>query len=161
MMRMIDKRRLAGVFRRFPWLGVIGQHVWSRLQARYSLGAVGVVLNAAGEILLLEHVFHPIYPWGLPGGWVGRNESPADTVVRELREETGLDVCVLMPLTVGLGVGHGHLDLIFLCRWEGGDIRLSDEILDFRWCDPADLPALFPAQHEAIKQALRLREAVI
>jgi ADP-ribose pyrophosphatase YjhB (NUDIX family) len=160
-MRAIDKRSLAGMFRRFPWLGVIGQRVWSRLQARYSLGAVGVVLNEAGEILLLEHVFHPYYPWGLPGGWVGRDESPADTVVRELREETGLEVRVLLPLTVGLGVTSGHLDLVFLCQTDGGDIRLSDEILDFRWCDPADLPALIPAQHEAIKQALCLREAVI
>ena len=102
-MRTSQKRRLAGLFRRFPWLGVAGQRVWSRLQARYSLGAVGVVLNAAGEILLLEHVFHPVFPWGLPGGWVNRHESPAAAVERELREETGLEVRVLAPLTVALG----------------------------------------------------------
>jgi ADP-ribose pyrophosphatase YjhB (NUDIX family) len=159
-MRVTHKRWLANLFRRFPWLGVIGQRVWSWLQARYTLGAVGVVLNPAGEILLLEHVFHPYYPWGLPGGWVGRRESPADALVRELREETGLEVSILSPLTVDLGVMTGHLDLAFLCQTDGGDIQLSDEILDFRWCDPADLPAIYPLQREAIEQALRLRETV-
>ena len=160
-MRISDKRRLAGVFRRFPWLGVAGQRVWSRLQARYSLGAVGVVLNQAGEILLLEHVFHPVFPWGLPGGWVNRHENPAAAVERELREETGLEVRVLVPLTVALSETSGHLDLVFLCRTDGGEIRLSDEILDYRWCDPADVPALLPVQGLAIEQALRLRETVI
>ena len=160
-MRTSQKRRLAGLFRRFPWLGVAGQRVWSRLQARYSLGAVGVVLNAAGEILLLEHVFHPVFPWGLPGGWVNRHESPAAAVVRELREETGLEIRVLAPLTVALGETSGHLDLVFLCRTDGGEIRLSDEILNYRWCDPADVPALLPVHCLAIEQALRLRETVI
>ena len=131
------------------------------MQARYTLGAVGVVLNEAGEILLLEHVFHPHFPWGLPGGWVDRGESPADAVVRELREETGLAVRVLAPLVVDLGIVPSHLDLAFLCRLEGGTVRLSDEILDLRWCDPADLPAIFPAQRVAIERALRLWETVI
>ena len=45
-------------------------------------------LMTQGQVLLVEHVFHPYAPWGLPGGWIDRNESPSQTaVIRELQEE--------------------------------------------------------------------------
>lgn len=154
------KAQIAVTFRRFPILGVIGTRIWRLGQARYSLGAVGVVLNDDGQILLLKHVFHPTHPWGLPGGWVDRNERPSDTVIREIREETGLRVEVLAPLIVDFGVYAGHLDLAYLCRLDGGHVSLNSEILAYRWADPNDLPSLFEFQNRAIKKALRLQEAL-
>ena len=58
----------------------------------FLVGVVGVVLNERGEILLLEHVFHRAYPWGLPGGWMDRGESSDQTLRRELREEVELEI---------------------------------------------------------------------
>ena len=54
----------------------------------------GCCVNDADEFLLVEHVFHPRLPWGLPGGWIGFNEDPVKTVQREIQEELGLDVSV-------------------------------------------------------------------
>ncbi len=155
-----NKSNVAALFRRFPWLASLGQRIWRLRQARYSVGAVGVVFDDDGRVLLLEHVFHPHYPWGLPGGWVDRHESPADAVVRELLEETGLSVRVVSPVWVDLGIYNDHLDLAYWCQLEGGELRLSSEILDYQWCEPSQLPELFVFQRKAVERALRLREAM-
>ncbi|MBN1966188.1 MAG: NUDIX hydrolase [Anaerolineae bacterium] len=155
------KTQFASLFRRMPWLGVVGTWVYRLRQARYTVGAVGVVFDDDGRILLLEHVFHPYYPWGLPGGWVDRREDPAAAVERELREETGLDVRVISPLSITIGMFPDHLDLTYLCHCAGGQVRLSGEILAYAWVDPDDLPDLFTTQQRAIAQAMRLREMLL
>lgn len=93
---MTLKRQLAGWLRCFPplrWLLVL---VVRLLAPRHYVGAAGVIFNDAGQILLIEHVFRPHFPWGLPGGWVEYGESPAETV---RREELGLRVEVKQLLT--------------------------------------------------------------
>jgi ADP-ribose pyrophosphatase YjhB (NUDIX family) len=52
--------------------------------------ASAVVTNDAGEILLQRRSDNDL--WALPGGTMDLGERIADTVVREVREETGLDV---------------------------------------------------------------------
>lgn len=155
----MDKKRIAGFFRRFPLLGAVGQRVYQFSQAHYTVGAVAVVMDGPGQVLLLEHVYHPIHPWGLPGGWVNRRENPADAVVRELWEETGLHVTVLYPLLTAIGIYPNHLDIAYACTVDGGDIRLSDEILSYAWVDPAELPPMYRFQQESVAQAVRLRES--
>ncbi len=155
------KTQIASLFRRFPWLGVVGQRIWRLGQARYTVGVVGVIFDDRGRILLLHHVYRTRYPWGLPGGWIERHEDPAAGLRRELREETGLDILVGSPLLVELGLWPGHLDLAFLGELVGGDTRLSGEIIDHRWCWPSELPELYITQRRAVEQALRVREVVL
>lgn len=154
------KRQVAAFFRRYPRLGYLGQRVWRLPQAHYSIGAVGVVFDDQGRLLLLEHVFHPTRPWGLPGGWVDRREAPDAAIERELREETNLCVTALYPVLVEPASYRGHLDIAYLCHLVSGEIRLSSEILDYRWVHPTDLPDLFAFQHRAIEHAVRLRECM-
>ena len=156
------KQRVSTLFQRFPLLGRVGQRVYRLWQARFSVGAVGVVFNDAGQILLLKHVYRPRYLWGLPGGWVSRRENPARTVERELMEETGLQVRVLAPLWVDQGVWLDHLDLAYLCRAEGpcDDLRLSGESLDYHWLLPEELPELLAFQQQAVAHALELRKGL-
>ncbi|MBZ0287924.1 MAG: NUDIX hydrolase, partial [Anaerolineae bacterium] len=80
-------RGVAMTIRRAPWLAITARALWRIRQARFSAGVVGVVFNDAGDVLLVEHVFHPYTPWGLPGGWVDHREDPARTLEREMREE--------------------------------------------------------------------------
>src|SRR5438874_1163879 len=89
------KRRIAAILRRAPWISQIGQVLWRLGRPWVTIGAVGVVFNDRGQMLLVEHVFHPQIPWGLPGGWMDRHEGPEDTVRRELHEETGLAVDII------------------------------------------------------------------
>lgn len=154
------RRRLARLLRRFPWSGRVLQRIVRQVQPRFTAGAVGVLLDESGErVLLVEHLFHIAKPWGLPGGWINRGESPAKAVEREIFEETGLRVRAARPLAVELGTDwRGHLDLVYLCVLDGeaGPVRLSRELLDYRWTPCDALPPLVNFQREAIQAALTL-----
>lgn len=149
-------RRVATLVRRAPWIVYVARVVWRIRQARFTAGVVGVVFNASGQILLVEHVFHPHHPWGLPGGWVDHYEDPADALRRELCEELELDIEVGPVLLVKVDFGS-HIDLAYLCYPSGEVGQLSSELLDYRWILPAELPHLRSFHQLAVEQALTIQ----
>lgn len=59
------------------------------------IGVTGLVRDPDGRVLLLRHRMWPSgQQWGLPTGYARKRERFEDTVVREVKEETGLDVTV-------------------------------------------------------------------
>src|SRR5262249_34057673 len=124
-----------------------------------TVGAVGTVFNAQGQLLIVEHVFHPIFPWGLPGGWMAPNEGPEETVRREIFEETALHVEVVKPLLILQAPSFKrHLDVAYLCLlppdFDDRMIHLSDELLDYQWCDPQHVPPMTLFHHRTIRAAV-------
>jgi len=150
------KRRLALALRKTPLLIPLGYKLWRVFQPRYTAGAVGVLFNQKGEVLLVEHAFHPETPWGLPGGWVGRNENPAETVRRELHEELALHVEIQDVLLVDLPFDN-HLDVAYLCHSEGEVGALSYELLDYAWFPPDQMPYILKFHYLAVQKALSFR----
>lgn len=57
----------------------------------HKIGAAAVIADAAGAVLLVRHTYG-MHNWELPGGRVEPGESALDAVIREVREETALDV---------------------------------------------------------------------
>lgn len=152
-------RRLAAFLRHNPWVVVGARSIWRLTRPRFSVGAVGVVLNEDNQVLMVEHVFHPYVPWGLPGGWVERNEHPAVGVQRELREELSLDVTV-GPIVAAEVVGNNHLDLAYLCTPNGPVGALSFELLQYDWYAPDHLPHTHTFHRTAIASAVAQRLAL-
>ena len=150
------RRHVANIIRRAPWLANSARIVWRIGQPKFTAGVVGVVFNTAGHLLLVEHVFHPYHPWGLPGGWVDRRESPADAVRRELQEELELTVEVGPILLSQVDFGN-HLDFAYLCHMQGSIGKLSNELLDHQWIAPSELPNVRRFHYHAIQQALAIR----
>jgi 8-oxo-dGTP diphosphatase len=147
-------RFVAKFVRRAPWTAVVAEYGWRLFQPKFSAGAVGVVLNERGQVLLVEHVFHPYTPWGLPGGWVGPREDPAQTVKREVREELNLDIQINAILLVEVD-GRNHIDFAFLCSTvpDAQVGKLSRELLDYRWCNLDELPRLHRFHYQALMRA--------
>lgn len=156
------KRRLSRWVREVGALR-LGLRAFARLTApRQPVGAVGAVFDN-GRVLLVEHVFRTDFPWGLPGGWVRRGESPAEAVRRELREELGLDIDVgalLLSEPIGLAdrsTHPRHLGLAYACRLLGGTCRPTFEVASVEWVRPDEIRyELAPFQMKAVTKASEL-----
>jgi 8-oxo-dGTP pyrophosphatase MutT (NUDIX family) len=145
-------RNLANLLRRMPWIVQIGRFFWGFSRARFSAGVIGLVRDDSGHILLVEHVFHPHTPWGLPGGWIDDQEDPAEALRREFMEELELEIDTERVLSV---VGESnHIDIAFLCSTKGQIGKLSNELLSYRWFDVQDLPRLQKFHYRAIMSVL-------
>lgn len=62
---------------------------WWRWRRATVSGCMVVARNSAGHVLLVRHSYQQSEAWMLPGGGLGRGESPVATARRELAEETG------------------------------------------------------------------------
>jgi ADP-ribose pyrophosphatase YjhB (NUDIX family) len=115
--------------------------------------AAGIVRDERGRVLLLRHRLWPPYrAWGLPGGYVNAGERLEDGVVREVREETGLQVEVAGP-PVRLASGFRfRVEAYYEAAMVGGRLDLDPgEILDGRWYGLDELPdAMSPRLRELL-----------
>lgn len=129
-----------------------------------------VITDAGGRILLCQQSQgHRL--WGLPGGRIRDAESPVHAVIRDIREETGLEVAVddligIYQLT-GDGCGDGLPDVLvhaFRARIEGGEasVNAPGRICRLSWSDPQALPSPLAATcRAAIADATAGRSGVL
>jgi len=143
--------------RKAPWLVEMSLRLWRLQQPKVTLGAVGILFDAEGRVLLVEHTLHPQTPWGLPGGWVNRGEEPAAAVRRELQEELSINVIVGQVILIGVPFPN-HLDTAFLCHTDDSVGTLSFELLDYGWFHLDELPRLLSFHYAALQQALTLTQ---
>ncbi|MFC3500605.1 NUDIX domain-containing protein [Micromonospora krabiensis] len=119
-----------------------------------------VVRNDAGELLLGKRSDDG--RWSVVSGFVEPGEQPATAVVREVWEETGLDV---EPIRLASVVSHPHsypngdrceyLNLGFHCRLLGGTARVNDDESEaVEWFPPDRLPDLDTHARLVIAHAL-------
>jgi 8-oxo-dGTP diphosphatase len=110
--------------------------------------AAKAVIVKDGKVLILREA--ATYSEGtqrgryqLPGGRVEIGEHFEDALLREVREETGLDVAIEYPLYVGewrpviKGMPNQIIGIFFVCTPTSSQVTLSDEHDDYQWIDPA------------------------
>lgn len=124
------------------WMRAVEAGVPGYVTPKVAVGAV--VGNEAGEILLLQRGDSGI--WLYPTGWADVGYSASEVAVKEVREETGIEVVVerLIGVFDGLRLGFTRIplySLVFLCRAVGGELRPHPlEALDVGWFAPDALP---------------------
>ena len=77
-------------------------------------GAKVMVFNPAGELLLIRNSYGRTHLWVLPGGGIGRRETPEAAGAREVKEEVGLEVTHLTRVSEHFNGAEGKRDTIFL-----------------------------------------------
>jgi ADP-ribose pyrophosphatase YjhB (NUDIX family) len=109
--------------------------------------ASAIVRNAEGKILLERRSDNG--RWGLPSGVMEIGESISETIVREVKEETGFDIRV--DYLVGVYTNPRHViafsdgevrqqfSLCFACTLLGGELQISAESLEVGFFSPEEL----------------------
>ena len=99
------------------------------------------------KILLVQEAMDN--KWAMPGGWADVGESPAAAIIRETKEESGLDVVPNKIIGVYDANRHGRplelfhaYKIVFLCEKIGGKLETSVETLAVNYFNFEDLPPL-------------------
>lgn len=107
----------------------------------------GVITNEDGEVLMVKEKADG--KWALPGGWADAGFSASENVVKEVREETGLEVETLHVLAVFDKSKHADVPpyhfvyrIAVLCKVTGGSFNEVFDILDKGFFGQDNLPAL-------------------
>lgn len=113
----------------------------------FRMAAKAFIVNDKNEVLILkessdyEEGTNP-RKWLIPGGRIEPGESYDDTLMREIDEETGLEVEIEDIITMGewrpkINGDQFQITAVFFeCRAEDNEIRLSDEHTDYNWINP-------------------------
>jgi ADP-ribose pyrophosphatase YjhB (NUDIX family) len=117
-------------------------------------GADALVQNERGEVLLVRRADDG--RWAMPGGWVDPGETPERAVVREVAEETGLQVSA--PRLVHTKRRPQSVHYTFRCRLEGGRLRTSDESLEVAFLTPDQVGQWHTDHHERLLAAMAVAE---
>lgn len=120
-------------------------------QPRFTLGAFAVIRDEAGRVLFCHRTDHDL--WNLPGGGLESGEMPTQAVVREVREETGLEAEVERLVAVYSKTYRDDLVFLFTCRVVGGELRPNDEADAWAYFAVGEAPANTLASHLARAEA--------
>ena len=127
-----------------------GEEYMSREYPDYPMVGVGVVVWKDNAVLLIQRGKPPrAGTWSLPGGRQELGETTREAGVREVREETGLEVEIKDLIDVVDTIhrddeGHVHMQYTLVdyrAEWVSGEPEAGTDAADARWVNPADLPA--------------------
>jgi ADP-ribose pyrophosphatase YjhB (NUDIX family) len=111
------------------------------------LGVRGAVFDASGRILMVRETSDE-NRWTIPGGWADVNQTPAQSVVREVFEESGYHVRAIKLAAVWdrakqtqPPTAFSVVRMFFVCVLDGGSPRTSLETSEVGWFAEADVPA--------------------
>lgn len=107
----------------------------------------GLILSPDKKVLLIQE--RADGKWALPGGWADVGYTPKEVIVKECKEETGLDVMPKQLLAIFDKRAHPHppqpfyvYKLVFWCEAVSTTITKGFDVLDVQYFDSTALPPL-------------------
>ena len=122
---------------------------------RKIIGPRKIILNCAGALILHDDkiLFQRRTDngkWGLIGGLLEMNETYEEAAMREIREETGLEV----QLDSFLGIDAAHvISAFYTASIVSGEPRIDEESYELRFFGKDEIPELFAEDHITVLKA--------
>jgi 8-oxo-dGTP diphosphatase len=104
----------------------------------FTIGAFAIIFNEQGWVLLCHR--RDLDVWNLPGGGVESGEMPTDAVIREVMEETGLEVEIERLVGVYGKINKDELDFSFVCYTISGNLLITDQASECKYFEVNNLP---------------------
>lgn len=131
------------------WVHVLAARLSS---AKFRAGVAALIFDEQGRVLLFKHTYRK-FEWGIPGGGLEYHEQPANAIIREFFEETGLTIEVENLLSI-VSAGEDHfLSIVYLCKIVDGEFKTSHEVSEMKYFDLNDLPRMLFAEKDLIRWA--------
>lgn len=127
----------------------------------HRVGTFAIIRDGNGRVLISRRVDSGWF--NLPGGGVEPHESATEGLVREVREETSLEVEVGRLVGIYSKPQKHEIVLTFEARVTGGSLQPSDEADYHEWVAPEELEQkqILPKHLERIQDALRDEPAAV
>ena len=124
-----------------------------RIHWRNAKPCAGALIIRNGKVLLVRRAVEPFRGhWDIPGGFCEADEHPADAAIREVREETGLEIELtgLLGMWVDDYQGRTTLNVHYLARPLSRRLVLGSDVDGAAWFAPDALP-----EHTAFKNTVQ------
>lgn len=118
-----------------------------------------MIFDEQGRVLLFKHTYRK-FEWGIPAGNLEYGEQPEKAVVREILEETGMQIRVQKLLLADSSKYDHHVSLIYLCKIIAGEFKESLEISEMKYFDVDDLPPMLFAEKVLIRRVADISHEV-
>lgn len=129
------------------WMHVLAAKI---VRAKFRAAVAALVFDEQGRVLLFKHTYRK-YEWGIPAGSLEYHEQPAEAILREFNEETGMQIEIERLLTAVSAREDHHLTVVYLCKITGGEFRPSNEISEMKFFDVNNLPMMLLAEKDLIR----------
>jgi 8-oxo-dGTP diphosphatase len=104
----------------------------------WDIGSFAIIENDIGDTLWVKRTDFDV--WNLPGGGNELGEAPWTTVIRETREESGLDVDITGCSGIYVKPERNQMVFAFTARIIGGNLTTGDEAAEFAYISPGNEP---------------------
>jgi mutator protein MutT len=126
---------------------------------------VGAIIVRDEQILLVRRSNPPMQgEWSIPGGLVETGETTREAIIREVREETGLEIEIVKLAEVferivrdrDSRVQYHYVLIDYVCRATTGEAHAASDVSEVRWVntDRLEKLAVAPETCEVIRKAL-------
>lgn len=119
----------------------------------FTIGVFAIIFDDKNRILFCHRTDYDM--WNLPGGRLEKNETPWEGVVREVKEETGLDVEIDRLTGIYSKPHENDIVVQFVCKVIRGKIKINSEADKIKYFAFKDIPRnTAPKQVERVKDVL-------
>lgn len=123
------------------------------------VSVAGLVCNENDEILLIKS---PWRGWEYPGGMVEPSETFQEALIREIKEEAGVEVEITGFIGICKNVEKDIVNVDFACQYIKGELTTSNESSEVRWVKKQDALEMvtFPLTKKRLEIMLSGNETV-